>query len=85
MFGFHTEDLIIVLLIALVIFGPRKLPDIGSAIGKSIREFKKATTEIEEQQKSPEPKPLPSPSSTEDGPPERPQTPASPPPGAANA
>lgn len=46
MFGFHAWDLLIVLLIALVIFGPRKLPEIGGALGKSIREFKKATSEI---------------------------------------
>jgi sec-independent protein translocase protein TatA len=46
MFGFHAWDLFIVLLIALIIFGPRKLPEIGGAIGKSIREFKKVTTHI---------------------------------------
>ncbi|HEY7347681.1 MAG TPA: twin-arginine translocase TatA/TatE family subunit [Ktedonobacterales bacterium] len=56
MFGFHAWDLLIVLLIALVIFGPRKLPEIGGAVGKSIREFKKATNEIVDQVKSPEPK-----------------------------
>lgn len=59
MFGFHAWDLLIVLLIALIIFGPRKLPEIGGAVGKSIREFKKATNEIVEQIKTPEPKPLP--------------------------
>jgi sec-independent protein translocase protein TatA len=53
MFGFHAWDLLIVLLIALVIFGPRKLPEIGSAVGKSIREFKKATSEVVEQVQSP--------------------------------
>jgi sec-independent protein translocase protein TatA len=58
MFGFHAWDLLIVLLIALVIFGPRKLPEIGGALGKSIREFKRTTNEIAEQIKAPEPKPL---------------------------
>ena len=46
MFGFHAWDLLVVLLIALVIFGPRKLPEIGGALGKSIREFKKTTSEL---------------------------------------
>ncbi len=55
MFGFHAWDLFIVLLIALIIFGPRKLPEIGGAVGKSIREFKKATNEIVDQVKTPEP------------------------------
>ena len=60
MFGFHAWDLLIVLLIALIIFGPRKLPEIGGAVGKSIREFKKATNEIVDQVKAPEPKQIPS-------------------------
>lgn len=59
MFGFHAWDLLIVLLIALIIFGPRKLPEIGGAVGKSIREFKKATNEIVDQVKAPEPKQIP--------------------------
>jgi sec-independent protein translocase protein TatA len=46
MFGFHAWDLLIVLLIALVIFGPRKLPEIGGALGKSIRDFKRTTSEL---------------------------------------
>ncbi len=40
------QELIVVLVIALIIFGPRKLPEIGSALGKSLREFKKATSEV---------------------------------------
>ncbi|TGA97352.1 twin-arginine translocase TatA/TatE family subunit [Sporolactobacillus shoreae] len=36
--------LIMILVIALIIFGPSKLPEIGKAFGKSLREFKKATT-----------------------------------------
>ncbi|WP_419879479.1 twin-arginine translocase TatA/TatE family subunit [Brevibacillus centrosporus] len=38
--------LILILVIALVMFGPSKLPQIGRAIGDSIREFKKSTKEI---------------------------------------
>jgi sec-independent protein translocase protein TatA len=39
---FQPMHLIIILAIALIIFGPGKLPQIGAGIGKSIREFKKA-------------------------------------------
>ncbi|WP_186577749.1 twin-arginine translocase TatA/TatE family subunit [Aquibacillus kalidii] len=38
--------LILILIIALVVFGPSKLPDIGKAVGSSLREFKKATKDI---------------------------------------
>jgi sec-independent protein translocase protein TatA len=46
MFGLHMPELIIVLVVALLIFGPKKLPEMGSAIGKSIREFRKGVNEI---------------------------------------
>lgn len=42
MFGLNTTELIVILIIALVVFGPDKLPLIGKAAGKSIREFKKS-------------------------------------------
>ncbi|MEZ7891828.1 MAG: twin-arginine translocase TatA/TatE family subunit [Candidatus Wallbacteria bacterium] len=42
MFGINTGEMIVILVIALLVFGPQKLPQIGSAIGKSIREFKKS-------------------------------------------
>jgi len=41
-------ELIIVLVIVLILFGPGRLPDIGNAIGRGIREFRKASTEIED-------------------------------------
>jgi len=41
-------ELIIILVIALLILGPGRLPDVGSALGKSIREFRKATTDVQE-------------------------------------
>jgi sec-independent protein translocase protein TatA len=44
--GFHFYDLIIVLVIALLIFGPKKLPEIGSGLGKSIKEFQKGMREL---------------------------------------
>jgi len=41
-------ELILLLVIVLIIFGPGKLPDIGSAVGKGIREFRRASNELEE-------------------------------------
>ena len=56
-FGFHGLDLIVILVIALLIFGPKKLPEMGSAIGKSIKEFRKGMSELtapkEDEPKSP--------------------------------
>jgi sec-independent protein translocase protein TatA len=48
MFGFGMPELIIVLVIVMVVFGAGKLPEIGGALGKSIRNFKNATDEKEE-------------------------------------
>ncbi|MFP4083720.1 MAG: twin-arginine translocase TatA/TatE family subunit [Desulfonatronovibrio sp.] len=48
MFGIGMTELIIILVIILVIFGANKLPEIGSGMGKAIKNFKKATTEPEE-------------------------------------
>jgi sec-independent protein translocase protein TatA len=44
---FQPMHLIIILLIVLIIFGPGKLPELGSAIGKAIRGFKKAIEDPE--------------------------------------
>ena len=44
MFSFNTGELVLVLIIALVVFGPGKLPDVGKAIGRSVKEFRNATT-----------------------------------------
>jgi len=44
--GLHLPELIIVLAVALLIFGPKKLPEMGSAIGKSIKEFRKGMSEL---------------------------------------
>ena len=43
-----APELIIILVIALLILGPGKLPEVGSSLGKSIREFRKASTDIQE-------------------------------------
>ncbi len=45
MFGLQPTHLIIILVVALLIFGPSRLPEIGKALGKTIREFQAATKE----------------------------------------
>jgi len=47
MFGFGHWELLIILLIALIIFGAGKLPEIGSGMGNAIRNFKKGVKEVE--------------------------------------
>lgn len=44
MFGLGLQELGIILVIALVIFGPTKLPQIGSGLGKAIRDFRKGVS-----------------------------------------
>jgi len=49
MFGIGMPELIIILVIILIIFGTGKLPEIGGALGKGIRNFKKASNEKPEE------------------------------------
>ena len=49
---FAPSHLLILLVIILIIFGPSKLGDVGGALGKAIRDFKKAMNEPEDAQKS---------------------------------
>jgi sec-independent protein translocase protein TatA len=49
-FGIGIQELLIILLICLLIFGAAKLPEIGRALGKTIKEFKKAIKEGEDEE-----------------------------------
>ena len=48
MFGLGTTELIIILVVVLIIFGAGKIPELGSGLGKGIKNFKKATKEEDE-------------------------------------
>ena len=45
-FGVHPGFLVVLLIIVLIVFGPGKLPELGSAIGRGIREFRKESDKI---------------------------------------
>jgi len=49
LFGLGVPELILVLVLALIIFGPNKLPEVGSALGRTIKEFKQSTKEVEKE------------------------------------
>lgn len=46
MFGLGTPEIVVILVVALILFGPKKLPEIGKSIGQGIREIKKASREV---------------------------------------
>jgi sec-independent protein translocase protein TatA len=83
-FNIGPGELIILLIIALVVFGPGRLPEVGQALGKSIREFRRAASDITE---STNPNPAPSTPASTPGtqPPTASPSPAAAPPAAPTA
>ncbi|MBA2565230.1 MAG: twin-arginine translocase TatA/TatE family subunit [Gemmatimonadetes bacterium] len=59
--GIGMQEILIILVIFLLVFGAKRLPELGQAMGKGIREFKRSVSDIEEELKaeSPAPKHLP--------------------------
>ena len=53
MFGIGVPELIIILIIGLIVFGPGKLPELGRSLGKTIREFRKVSNGIREEEPAP--------------------------------
>ncbi|MGC8722530.1 MAG: twin-arginine translocase TatA/TatE family subunit [Acidobacteriota bacterium] len=48
MFDIGSGELLLILVVALLLFGPQKLPELGKSLGRAIREFKRATQELQE-------------------------------------
>src|SRR5262245_24101285 len=49
MFGLGATELIVILVLALILLGPKKLPDVASGLGKATRQFRKATRDLTSQ------------------------------------
>ncbi len=48
MFGIGMPELIVIFIVALLVFGPKKLPDLGKALGRGLAEFKRASEDLKE-------------------------------------
>ncbi len=57
MFGIGVPELVLILIIGLIVFGPGKLPEMGRTLGKGIREFRKASNALSQAINAPENKP----------------------------
>lgn len=49
MFNIGPAEMIVILLIALIVFGPKRLPEIGRTVGKSLREFRRASQDLRDE------------------------------------
>ncbi len=67
-FNIQGPELILILIIALIVIGPGKLPDVGAALGRSIREFRKAASDVKDVTKLDAPPPPTAPASPSDTP-----------------
>lgn len=67
MFGIGMQEILVILVIGLLIFGANKLPEIGGGLGRAIRNFRRASSEPDEIDITPRDK-KPAPSSTDDAP-----------------
>ena len=66
MFGIGVPELLIILVIGLIIFGPGKLPEIGRGLGKTIREFRKVSSGIMDEEPVEKPAKITAQSTSED-------------------
>lgn len=57
MFGIGIPELVLILIVGLIVFGPGKLPEVGRAVGKGIREFRKASNAFQAILNEPDPPP----------------------------
>lgn len=73
MFGLGVPELVIILVVVLLFFGPRKLPELGNFLGKSLRDFRNALENRDEDPDSPEGSGDPSGSASQDLPPRKPE------------
>ena len=49
MFGFHWPELLILLILAMVVFGPKRFPELGNALGRGLKDFRHGVRDIKEE------------------------------------